>query len=82
LGPVLFFAFNYWLARRRPERNALAFAVATIVLYILIDFGSTLAFGVAATEFLTLTVAASMAGKLAGALGGAVLGARRKEIAA
>src|SRR5262245_54782042 len=38
-GPVLFFLFNWLMARRRPQRNAMAFAAATIVLYLIIDFG-------------------------------------------
>lgn len=76
LGPILFFAFNYWLARRRPERNASAFAAATIGLYILIDFGISLAF-VPAAAFFTPTVALSLAAKLSGALAGAWLGSRR-----
>ena len=73
LGPILFFAFNYSLARRQPERNALAFAVATIGLYILIDFGISLLF-VPAVAFFTPTVALSLVAKLSVALTGAWLG--------
>lgn len=75
LGPILFFAFNYALARRNPGRKAVAFAAATIGFYILIDFGIMLSF-VPASAFLTLTVALSLAAKLIGALAGARLGAR------
>lgn len=76
LGPILFFAFNFWLARGRPERNALAFAVASIVLYALIDFSMMLPFA-PMSAFLNPTVALSMTGKLVAALAGAALGARR-----
>jgi len=37
LGPVCFLAFNFWLARRSPERNAMVFAAATIGLYVLLE---------------------------------------------
>jgi hypothetical protein len=70
------------LARRRPERNALAFAGASLVLYVLIDGGSTVAFGYSLVQFLTLTVLASMLVKAAGAFAGAWLGANRKAVAA
>lgn len=79
LGPILFFAFNYSLARRRPERNASAFAVATIGLYILIDFGMSLVF-VPAIAFFRPAVALSLVAKLSGALAGAWLGKRAREL--
>lgn len=81
LGPILFFAFNFWLARRRPERNALLFAVASIVLYAVIDFGMMLFFA-PPSAFLNLTVALSLTGKLLGAVAGALLGSRRSDKAA
>jgi hypothetical protein len=77
-GPILFFAFNFWLARRRPERNAITFAAATIALYGLIDFGMMLPFAPAAA-FLSPTVGLSLAAKLAAALTGAWLGARKHQ---
>lgn len=77
LGPILFFAFNYRLARRNAERNAMAFAAATIGAYVVIDFGMSLPFA-PASAFLTPTVAASLAAKLTGALTGAWLGARQR----
>ena len=80
-GPVLFFGLNYLMARRRPERNALAFAAATIILYVLIDFGLLgLATG-SVGGLLTLVVAMSMAGKIAAAFLGALLGSRRTRAA-
>lgn len=77
-GPILFLVFNYFLARRRPARNALAFAVATIGMYVLIDFGISLLF-VPASAFLTPTVALSLAAKLVGALAGGWLGSRARQ---
>lgn len=77
LGPILFFTFNFWLARRNSSRNAATFAVATIILYILIDFGLTLPF-VPASAFFSQTVLLSLIGKLIAALAGAQLGSRRR----
>ena len=77
LGPVLFFAFNYWLARRRPERNALAFAAASIAAYVLIEAGSLVLLDVAIAPAALLTMSLSLAGKLAAALLGARAGSRR-----
>lgn len=77
LGPILFFAFHFWLARN-PARNATAFAVASLVFYLLIDFGVALSF-VPASAFLSVTVALSLLGKLLGALGGAALGSARRR---
>lgn len=82
-GPLLFFLFNWLAARRRPERNAWAFAAATIVLYAVIDFGvAGAALGGNFGQYLSLTVAASMAAKAAGAFAGAWLGSRRRNLAA
>lgn len=77
LGPILFFAFNYWLASRRPQRNAIAFATATILFYIVIDFGLMLAF-VPPAGLLNVTVALSLMGKVIGALLGGWLGSGRR----
>jgi hypothetical protein len=76
LGPILFFVFNYRLARRSPDRNAMAFAAATIGLYVLIDFGMMLPF-VPASAFFNPTTALSITAKLIGAVSGALLGKRR-----
>lgn len=75
-GPILFFVFNLVMARRRPGRNAYAFAAACIALYILIDFGVTALMGVSLATFLTAEVALSLVGKLAGAMLGAWIAAR------
>ena len=71
LGPLLFLAFNYRLARRRPERNAMAFALATIVLYVVIDAGSLPLFGLDVWTFFRAPVLISLAFKAAGARLGA-----------
>jgi hypothetical protein len=77
LGPLLFFVFNYWLARRRPDRNALAFAAASIGLYALIDLGVMVLF-VPAEALFSAALALSITGKLIAALAGAALGTRSK----
>jgi hypothetical protein len=76
-GPILFFAFNYWLARRSPERNAMAFAAASIVAYIVIDWGLVLGMGLSLGVMLTTSVALSLCAKVLGAFAGAHLGGRR-----
>jgi hypothetical protein len=81
-GPLLFFVLNFWLARRRPERNALTFAVATVVLYVVIDWSMLPLMGVSLLEVMKVSVAASLGAKLIGALAGATLGARARGRAA
>ncbi len=81
LGPILFFAFNFWLAKRRPQRNAVMFSIASFVLYVLIDGGSTVLFGVSLPQVFTLTVLLSLLAKAAAALIGA-WSARSKAISA
>lgn len=76
LGPAFFLAFNYWLARRKPARNAFAFAAATFVLYVIVDWGMALGMGVSLAVMLTPTVMLSLAAKALGAFAGAHLGAR------
>jgi hypothetical protein len=81
LGPIVFFAFNYWLARRSPERNAAVFAVATIGFYLAIDLSFVPIMGLDIGIFLTAGMAFWLAVKLAGALLGAHLGSRGKQVA-
>ena len=83
LGPLLFFGLNFRLARRRPERNAIAFALATILLYAVIDAGSLPLFGLDVWSFFQAPVLISLAFKTAGALLGAWLAIRsaRSELA-
>ena len=71
------------LARRRPERNAIAFALATILLYAVIDAGSLPLFGLDVWSFFQAPVLISLAFKTAGALLGAWLAIRsaRSELA-
>jgi hypothetical protein len=70
-GPILFFAFNYWLARRSPGRNAVAFAIASFAAYVVIDWGMALGMGLSLGVMLVPSVAVSLAAKLAGGLAGA-----------
>ena len=79
LGPLVFFGFNFWLARRNPQRNAILFALATIVLYIIVDFGMLPLMGIPLTAMLSVTTGISLGAKLAGALLGAYLGTRRSD---
>ena len=37
LGPIVFFLFNFWLSKHSPGRNALAFAMTTIILYVIVE---------------------------------------------
>lgn len=74
LGPIVFFSFNYWLAKKSPERNAVLFAISTIIAYLIIDFSMVPALGGDLSMFLTLGVAFSVTVKLAGAILGAHMG--------
>jgi len=65
-GPLLMFVACSWFGRRRPDRNALAFAVAVFAAYFLIDWGMVLFRGM--FEPVPLGIAAL---KLLGALLGA-----------
>ena len=77
-GPLTLFAFNYSMAKRRPERNAVLFVLVTIAMYIFIDFGMLFFMHVELSTFLTLSVGLSMAAKVMGALLGAHIGARAR----
>lgn len=73
-GPIALFLFNHWLAKKSPERNAIFFAVATIIAFLIIDLSMVPAVGGEISMFLTFGFAFSVAVKLAGALLGAHLG--------
>ena len=75
LGAPLFFGAAYWSARRRPDRNALAFAGAIFLVYAAIDVTVVLAAG--GPEGQIGVVLLSLGTKLAAALGGASIGTRR-----
>lgn len=68
VGPLLFLAFVWAVSRRRPARNAWAFALAVFIFYLVVDGGL-----VAYRGFFVPAVLATMALKLLGALIGAWL---------
>lgn len=76
LGPLLFLLFNFWLAKRSPQRNATLFAAATIVLYTIVDLGTLPMMGLPIAAALTVPVGVSLLGKAAGAFLGAYWGSR------
>jgi hypothetical protein len=78
LGPVLFFAFNYWLARRRPERDANVFALTAFGAYLLIELQLTAAMGEGLRQALTVSMLLSLSAKLAASIAGAMLGIRNR----
>ena len=70
----MFFAFNYWLARRSPERNALLFAGATIILYAVVDLSTLPMMGIPVAAAFTVPFGLSLCAKAVGAFLGAYLG--------
>jgi len=80
-GPLLFFWLNHRGAVRNPQRNAVAFAWATIVSYLVIDLLSVPLFGLTLSGVVTMRFAASLAVKSAAALAGGILGSRRAATA-
>jgi hypothetical protein len=72
-GWLLFF-IACMLLSRRPERNALAFAIAVFAFYAAIDLGILFAAG--ALGALVPFVALSLASKLVGAIGGVWMAGR------
>jgi len=78
LGPLVFLAFNYWLSRRSPERNAMLFAAATIVLFALVDLSMLPMMGMPIAAALTVPVFLSLGGKAIGAFLGGYLGSRSR----
>jgi len=79
LGPFLFLAFNYWLASRSSERNAMLFAAATIACFVIVDWSMLPMMGIPIGAVLTATLFVSLAGKAVGAFSGAWLGAQRRR---
>lgn len=73
-GPLLLFWLNFRLARRRPERNAMLFATATLVAYIVADLSLLTMMGLPIAPAVTVTFALSFAAKAAGAYFGAYRG--------
>jgi hypothetical protein len=70
----LLFLIACALFSRRPERNALAFALAVLVAYAALDLG--ILFAAAALSPFPPIVALSLASKLAGAIGGVWMAGR------
>lgn len=80
LGPIIFFAFNYWLARRSPQRNAMGFAAATVLFYVIIDLSTLPMMGIPLAAVLNATVIVSLGVKGVGACLGAHLGSRSSGV--
>jgi peptidoglycan/LPS O-acetylase OafA/YrhL len=76
-GALLMFAAAYGLARRRPQRPAVAFGLAVFVAYAFIDAASGLPMG-GLKALMTPVFAISMTLALLGALAGGALAARRR----
>jgi len=76
LGPLLFFAFNYWLAKRSPKRHAMLFAAVTVILYAAVDLSMLPMMGIPVVAALTVPFGLSLGTKAAAAFLGAYLGAR------
>jgi hypothetical protein len=79
IGPLLFLWFNYRGAVRHPTRQAIPFALAGMVGYVIADLASVPVFGLTFASVLTGTFFRSLAVKTAAALLGAHLGARRSS---
>ena len=82
LGPLVFFAFNYFLARRSPARNAMAFAVTGLVLYTIVDFSTIPMMGLDIRMVLTVSVGCWLLVKLLAAIAGAYYGQKSTKPAA
>jgi len=77
-GVILMFAAAHLLARRRPGRNAIAFAAAVWVAYALLDLAIGLPM-MALADLLTVRLALSLLAALAGGLTGAALAVSRNR---
>ncbi len=78
LGPICFFGFNFWLARRSADRHATAFAVTTLVMYLIVDLAMLPLMGLPILGAVSVVFILSFAGKATGALLGAHLGSRTR----
>jgi hypothetical protein len=74
IGTALMFAAAWLSARRRPDRNAYAYAVTLVFFYAFFD-GASVAFA----GFFTLGIALTMLIKLIGALAGAYVSRAAKS---
>ena len=77
-GLVLFFISGYFFTKRKPERNAMHFAVAIWVGYVLIEALSIAAAGTDGAELKSMTVilGTSLITKLIAIIAGVKLAAR------
>jgi uncharacterized protein (TIGR03382 family) len=65
-GPLLLLAFVWLFSRRKPGRNAFAFAATVFVLYLVLD-GATVAFHGLYNQTVLITVILKLIGAVAGA---------------
>ena len=77
-GPLVFFTFNFWLARRSAERNEMLFAAATIISYVIVDLSTLPMMGLPIAAALTVPFGLSLCAKTVGAFAGAFLGSRAR----
>ena len=77
IGPIAFFASNYWLAKRSPGRITLVFAISTVAAYLLIDLSILIQLGGDTTIYLEIGAAFWVALKFAAAILGAHLGSQQ-----
>jgi hypothetical protein len=73
-GAPLFFGAAYWLTRKRPDRNAIAFAISCVGIYAIVDLSVLFAAGGAAS--MIGIVGLSLITKLIGAYLGARLASK------
>ncbi len=79
LGPIAFFACNYWLVKTGRARFPLRFAASTIGFYLLVDLamlGTLL--GIPLSTYFTLGILLSLSAKIVAACWGARLGLARR----
>ena len=79
LGPVCFLVFNFWLARRSPQRNGNCFAAATIGAYLVIELVLMAGLGQPLTSLFSVTFGLSFLAKIVGAFLGAYFGSVKSE---